>query len=63
MKSVVELEQEDFEKNFMCPAEEIWLEQGIKKVAYNMLISGMAIKDIARFTNLPINVIKGLTEQ
>ena len=72
MKSVVELEQEDFEKNFMCPAEEIWLEQGIKQgveqgikqgitqIANNMLSTGMAIQDIAKFTNLPINVIKNL---
>lgn len=41
MKSVVELEQEDYEKNFMCHAEEIWLEQGAiitaKKIALKIL--------------------------
>ena len=31
MKNVAKLEQEEFGKNFICPAEQIWLDQGIEK--------------------------------
>ena len=30
MKNVAKLEKEEFDKNFICPAEQIWLEQGIE---------------------------------
>jgi len=30
MRNLAKLEKEEFEKNFICPAEQIWLEQGIE---------------------------------
>lgn len=31
VKNLAKLEKEEFEKNFICPAEQLWLEQGIEK--------------------------------
>lgn len=64
MRNLARLEKEEFEKNFICLAEPLWLEQGIEKgiekVARNMLDNGMPVKDVAKFTKLPVSVIKEL---
>lgn len=31
MRNVAKLEKEEFNKNFICPAEQLWLEQGIER--------------------------------
>ena len=58
MRNLAILEKEEFEKHFICPAEQMWLDQGIEQVARNMLAKGMSARDVAKFTKLPISLVK-----
>jgi len=60
MRNLAKLEKEEFGKNFICPAEQIWMEQGIEQVACNMLAKGMSVRDVAKFTGLSTAIIKEL---
>ena len=64
MRNLAKLEKEEFGKNFICPAEQIWMEQGIEqgieRVACNMLAKGMSVRDVVKFTGLSTAIIKGL---
>lgn len=57
--------KEEFEKNFICPSEQIWLEQGIEKnkaeVAKSMLEKNLDLKlisEVIKLTEKEINDIK-----
>ena len=76
MKNVAKLEKEEFEKNFICPAEQIWLEQGmekgiekgidkgIKQVARKMLSKrGISITEISKFTGISVDELKKLKDK
>lgn len=68
MRNVAKLEQEEFGKNFICPAEQIWLDQGIEKgikknkaeVAKSMLAEGSDLKFISKVTKMTIKEINKL---
>ena len=63
MRNVAKLEQEEFGKNFICPAEQIWLEKGIEKVAKSMLAEGSDLKFISKVTKLTIKEINKLKSE
>ena len=68
MRNVVNLEKEEFKKNFICPAEQMWLEQGAttaaKKIAQKMLNKkGMSLREIAKLTGVSIIELKKLKEK
>ena len=68
MRNVAKLEQEEFGKNFICPAEQIWLEQGkaegkaegISLIAIKMLDAKLPLKTIIKLTGLPAEQIQKL---
>ena len=68
MKNVAKLEKEEFEKNFICPAERIWLEQGIEKgikqVVHKMLSKkGITIAEVSKFTGISVAELKKLKDK
>ena len=71
MRNVAKLEKEEFEKNFICPAEQIWLEQGIEKgiekntasTALKMLKEKLPIKLVSKITGLSVLQIQQLKEK
>lgn len=71
MMNVAKLEKEEFEKNFICPAEQIWLEQGIEKgiekntasTALKMLKEKLSIKLVSKITGLSVLQIQQLKEK
>ena len=74
MRKVAKIEREEFEKNFVCPAEQLWLEQGIEKgiikgnqkiiqIARKMLAKNMSIKEVAKITDIPIAEVKKLIDK
>ena len=64
MRNVAKLEKEEFNKNFICPAEQLWLEQGVgkgkKEVAASMLEKKMSLKLINEVTGIAIEEIQKL---
>ena len=64
MRNVVKLEKEEFEKNFICPAEQIWLEQGLEQgiasTALKMLKEKLPLKLIRKITGLSSEQIQEL---
>ena len=52
MRNLAKLEKEEFDKNFICPAEQLWMEQGIEQVARNMLNEKLPLKLIKKITGL-----------
>lgn len=60
MRNVARLEKEELGKNFICPAEQLWIDQGIEQVARNMLNKGMSARDVVKFTGLSITIVKKL---
>ena len=68
MKNLAKLEKEEFEKNFICPAEKIWMEQGAAstamKIAHKMLNKkGISIAEIANITGISVSELKKLKEK
>ena len=74
MRNVAKIEREEFEKNFVCPAEQLWLEQGIEKgivkgnqkiiqIARKMLAKNMSVKEVAKITDIPIAEVKKLIDK
>lgn len=70
MRSIAKLEKEEFDKNFICPAEQIWLEQGIEQgieknnatTAIKMLKEKLPLKLINKITGLSITEIQKLKD-
>jgi hypothetical protein len=60
MRNVAKLEQEEFGKNFICPAEQIWLEQGIHFIAIKMIAAKLPLKTIIKITGLSVKQIQKL---
>ena len=68
MKNVAKLERKEFGKNFICPAEKIWLEQGIEKgkaesirsIVMKMLEAKLPLKIITKITGLSVEKIEKL---
>ncbi len=68
MRNVAKLEQEEFGKNFICPAEQIWLEkgigqgieQGIHAIAIKMIAAKLPLKTIIKITGLSVDQIQKL---
>lgn len=64
MRNVAKLEQEEFGKNFICPAEQIWLEQGIERgihsIAIKMIAAKLPLKTIIKITGLSVDQIQKL---
>ena len=68
MRNVAKLEQEEFGKNFICPAEQIWLEQGkaegkaegISSIVIKMLDAKLPLKTITKLTGLSAEQIQKL---
>jgi len=72
MKNVAKLEKEEFGKNFICPAEQLWLEEGMEKgsaitaqkIAMKMLgKKGISITEIAKITGVSITELKRLKDK
>jgi len=72
MKNVAKLEKEEFGKNFICPAEQLWLEEGMEKgsaitaqkIAMKMLDKkGISIAEIAKITGISITELKRLKDK
>ena len=72
MKNVAKLEKEEFGKNFICPAEQLWLEEGMEKgsaitaqkIAMKMLgKKGISIAEIAKITGVSITELKRLKDK
>jgi hypothetical protein len=72
MKNVAKLEKEEFSKNFICPAEQIWLAEGVEKgsaitaqkIAIKMLAKKrISIAEIAKITGISITELKRLKDK
>jgi predicted transposase/invertase (TIGR01784 family) len=71
MRNIAKIEKEEFDKGFMCPAEQLWFEQTMKQgieqsnkkiiqIVRNMLASKLSINKIANITGVSIEEIKKL---
>ncbi|MGD0466204.1 MAG: hypothetical protein ABSA84_05860 [Gammaproteobacteria bacterium] len=72
MRNVAKLEKEEFGKNFICPAEQLWLEEGMEKgsaitaqkIAMKMLgKKGISIAYIAKITGISITELRRLKDK
>ena len=72
MRNLAKLEKEEFDKNFICPAEQIWMEQGMEKgsnftahkIAKKMLAKkGLSISEISKMTGISLGELKKLKDK
>lgn len=74
MRNLAKLEKEEFEKNFICPAEQMWLEQGIEKgiekgnqkiikIAHKLLAKGLSAKEVSKMTGITLVELKKLKDK
>ena len=63
MRNLDKLEKEEFDKNFICPAEQIWMEQGLEEAAQNMVKEGLPDKLIIKITKITSEKLKELKSE